>query len=193
MSPWSFSVLIESMKNRPVILVLSLLVLTAGAAWLWPLQDTPVRVPDISVTSLTGETLRLAELRGRPVLINFWATSCHSCMDELPHLIELYRALAPRGLEIIAVAMPYDPPDRVLAVSRAKRIPYPVALDIRGETARAFGGIGVTPTSFLVAGNGEIIERIVGALDLERLHERIEPDLTPPHGRTTQGTDDVMG
>jgi peroxiredoxin len=87
----------------------------------------------------------------------------------MPQLIELYDELAPQGLEIIAIAMNYDPPNRVLAMSKARNIPYPIALDLHAAAAAAFGKIRLTPTSFLIAPDGRIAYRKTGALDMERL------------------------
>jgi hypothetical protein len=86
----------------------------------------------------------------------------------------MYRGAADRGLEIIAIAMPYDRPDHVLAMTRSRRIPYPVALDIDGLATRAFGGIQITPTVFLIAPDGRIVHRASGPVDTEELAAMIE-------------------
>ena len=113
-----------------------------------------------------------------PVLVTFWATTCTSCVREIPHLAELYVELAPRGLEIIGIAMHHDRPDQVLAMRKARHIPYPVVLDLQANAARAFGNVRVTPTSFLIAPEGRIMYRRTGALDMARLREAIL-DLLP--------------
>jgi peroxiredoxin len=158
------------------------LLMTAGVAYLWLAPAGPTRAPDITVTTLQGEKVRLSELRGSPVLVNFWATTCSGCIREIPHLIELYREFAEQGLKIIAIAMPYDPPNRVLAVSKSKQIPYPIALDIRGDAARAFGEVRLTPTSFLIAPDGRIIDRTVGELDIQKARTLIIDTLAPGRG-----------
>ena len=130
--------------------------------------------PDARFPLIDGRTLETADLRGRPVLVTFWSTTCGICIREMPHLVELYDRLGPRGLEILSVAMPYDRPDRVIAIARRKGLDYPVALDVEGRIARAFGGIRGTPTSFLIGPGGEIRFRTHGALDMGRLAEQIE-------------------
>jgi thiol-disulfide isomerase/thioredoxin len=107
------------------------------------------------------------------VLVTFWATTCNSCVSEIPHLIELYDELAPQGLEIIAIAMDYDPPNRVVALRKARNIPYPVALDIQADAARAFGDVRLTPTSFLIAPDGQIAHRRTGKLNMAALRKDI--------------------
>jgi peroxiredoxin len=144
----------------------------AGSLVLFRLAPTGVRkAPDISVTTLQGKQLSMASLRGHPVLVNFWATTCPGCLSELPRLAELYTEFAPRGLEIIGVSMAYDPPDRVIALSEARRIPYPLALDINSRTAAAFGDVSVTPSSFLIAPDGRVLEQRTGELDMDKMRD----------------------
>jgi peroxiredoxin len=148
---------------------LTLLTLATVVVLLWPRTRGLERAPDISVATLDGRHLSIASLRGHPVLVNFWATSCPGCLKELPQLRELYQDFAPRGLHIIGIAMAYDRPDYVVAFSRERHIPYPIALDIDSDAARAFGGIEVTPTTFLVAPDGHIAQHTRGPLDVARV------------------------
>ena len=129
----------------------------------------------------------MEELRGQPVLINFWSISCTSCIEEIPQLAALYAELAARGLEIIAITMPYDPPSHVIALSRGKQIPYPVALDIRGEAARAFGDVRLTPTTFLVAPDGRVVAEHSGKLDMDRMRTLVL-NMLPGDGRRDTGS-----
>ncbi|NIR58835.1 MAG: TlpA family protein disulfide reductase, partial [Gammaproteobacteria bacterium] len=100
----------------------------AAAAYVWLAPAGVQRAPDITVTTVEGRKIALEKLRGRPLLVTFWATTCPGCLKEMPHLIELYHDYAPRGFELVAIAMPYDPPNQVLAMVERKSIPYPVAL-----------------------------------------------------------------
>jgi len=132
------------------------------------------RAPDISFQTLEGHTLSLEAMHGGPVLVVFWATTCGVCIEELPTLKALYRELQPRGLQMVAVAMPYDPPSRVVAMTKAREIPYPVALDIGSEVTRAFGDIRYTPSAVLVGPDGLIERRLIGRLDPQALREDID-------------------
>jgi len=158
----------------------SLLAVIAGVALiaitLLPL-GTPRDAPDISFVPLQGAPLTMRDLRGKVVLVNFWATTCVICAAELPEVISTYQTYAPRGLEIVAVAMSYDPAWLVAEYATKKRLPFKVALDSRGAAERAFGGIEGTPTSFLISKKGEILEKIVGRPDFEQLRSRIEREL----------------
>jgi len=169
------------MRSRASFYGILALALASGGLWLGFSGAAPQLAPDLAVTTLQGERLQLRELRGRPVLVNFWSISCASCIDEIPRLTALYSELATRGLEIIAINMPYDPPSHVLAVSRGRQIPYPVALDVKGEASRAFGDIRLTPTTFLVSAQGRVIDQQTGPLDLQRLRSLVLRQLHDQH------------
>ncbi len=83
----------------------------------------------------------------------------------MPLLAQLYRRWSAKGLEVIGVAAPYDRPDNVVTLARREAIPYPVALDLTGALAQAFGGIQGTPTSFLIGPAGHVRLRTLGPLD----------------------------
>ncbi|WP_348759482.1 TlpA family protein disulfide reductase [Candidatus Methylocalor cossyra] len=131
-------------------------------------------VPDVEFVTLTGERIRLRDWRGDPVLVTFWATDCRPCLEEIPDLSELHRTYAGRGLHVIAVAMHYDPPNRVLAVAREARLPYRVALDPLGRIAQALGPVPGVPASFLVGPDGRLILRRLGKLRAEELRGTLE-------------------
>ena len=132
------------------------------------------KAPDFSVNTIDGQVLNLGTFTGKPVLVTFWATTCSTCIQEMPHLVNLYEELNNEGLEIISIAMYYDPPNRVVELSQQKELPYPVALDIEGKTAQAFGNIKATPTSFLISPNGMIIQKQVGELNIDQLRTEIK-------------------
>jgi len=112
-------------------------------------------------------------LRGRVTLVNFWATTCATCVAEMPQIVALHDALAGDGLEVVAVAMPHDAPVRVVHFSETRRLRFHVVMDVEGKIGRAFGGVEATPTTFLIGRQGEILLRIVGRPDFTRLRARI--------------------
>ena len=128
--------------------------------------------PELRFQLIDGRKLSLEDLSGRPVFITFWATSCPSCVKEIPLLSRLYRELAPAGLEIIAVAMPYERPDFVLQMKNELAIPYPIALDLQGEAVKAFD-VRFTPSSFLFDEHGHLINHYPGLVDLPQLKTAI--------------------
>jgi len=147
-------------------------VLAFAAIWLMPagLREAPPLVGQ----TLEGRTLTLQQLRGRPVLVTFWATTCPACIEEMPHLVELYRDLNPKGLEIIGVAMAYDPPEQVRALTQQHQIPYPIVLDSQSQIAREFDNVRLTPTTVLISPDGRIVQYRLGMLDMPKLRETIE-------------------
>jgi len=161
------------MKRKGTLISLFAVALLGTLGYLWLAPAGLQTSPDISLVTIDGEQLQLASLRGNPLLVTFWATTCPGCIREVPHLIELYEELSPQGLEIIGIAMDYDPPNRVLAVRNARNIPYPVALDIHAEAAHAFGNVRLTPTSFLIAPDGRIVYRKTGEISMAKLRQDI--------------------
>ena len=133
--------------------------------------------PAVTFTTLAGKPITPGDLRGKVVLVNFWATTCEVCAHELPQVVATYQTYASRGFEVIAVAMPYDRPDWVVDYARRKQLPFKVALDFDGTINRAFGGIEATPTAFLIDKQGKILQRIVGEPDFARLRTAIEREL----------------
>lgn len=130
--------------------------------------------PDVTFINLQGRTIALKSLQGHPVLVTFWASDCKSCIKEIPDLVALYRQYQPLGLEIIAVAMAYDPPSHVVAISETLHLPYPVALDLKSEHALAFGDVNLTPTTFLINPKGRIVKKIIGLFDVADLKSAID-------------------
>lgn len=154
--------------------------LHAGFFWLsWEMDNThePVN-PATALTMIDGKHKTLGDFHGRPLLVHFWATSCRSCIKEVPRLKSLYKQFSPRGLAMVAVAMPYDRPDAVIAYANTMAMPWPVALDVKGDTLSAFGRIQATPASFLLDQNGRPVFKHVGLLELPAVARRIEELLT---------------
>ncbi len=161
------------MKTKDWIIGVAALVLLGALTYVWLVPSGAKQVPSVSVATLDGGRIALDQFRGRPLLVTFWATTCPGCIKEIPHLIELHEEFGPRGLGIIAVAMEYDPPDQVRELIRRKGVPYQVALDDRGEAARGFGDVRLTPTSFLIDPKGRIVQHKLGELEMDRLRGRI--------------------
>jgi peroxiredoxin len=137
----------------------------------------PAHFPVVTLTTIQGEKLTAGDLRGKVVLVNFWATSCVTCVKEMPKLVETYRKHRDRGFETIAVAMSYDPPNYVLHYAEKNALPFKVALDPTGATARAFGDVSLTPTTFVIDRRGTIVKRYLGEPDFAELDRLIEGKL----------------
>jgi peroxiredoxin len=136
--------------------------------------------PEVSFTTLQGEQLDTAALRGKVVLVNFWATTCSTCIAEMPDLVKTYEKFAARGLEIVAVAMDYDPEAQVRAYADKAALPFKVALDTNGMAALGFKDVRMTPTTFLIDRQGRIVHQYLGAPDFPVLHTLLETLLAKP-------------
>jgi len=122
------------------------------------------RAPEFRLPRLGGAAeVSLAELRGRAVLLNFWATWCKPCEDEMPAMQRLYRQLAGDGFELLAVSVDDDPED-VRAFVERLGLEFPVLLDPDEDVARAYQTFRY-PESLLIDGDGVVVERFVGARD----------------------------
>ncbi|MEF3074866.1 TlpA disulfide reductase family protein [Methylobacter sp. Wu1] len=161
------------MKIKDWFLGLLLLALISAGIWIG-FGKTVTPAPDATFTTITGKKIALNALRGKPVLVTFWATDCPGCMEEIPHLVDLYKNFHAQGLEIIAVAMYYDPPNHVVTMTKDKSLPYDVALDLQAEHAQAFGDVRLTPTTFLITPDGSIALQKIGAFDPDDMKTRIE-------------------
>lgn len=160
------------------ILGVLLVALIAAGMWFGFGQARPA--PEVSVTRIDGQALNTASLRGKVVLINFWATTCTTCVKEMPRLVDTWKQYAPRGYEMIALAMSYDNPDWVRDFARRTDLPVIVALDSTGAAAKAFGDVRLTPTSYLIDRKGNIAAHYLGEPKWDELHQRIERLLADP-------------
>jgi peroxiredoxin len=160
-------------SNKNILIGLLLAILLIIGNWVLLGDGGKRKLPDVTFTTLTGDKINAADLKGHPTLITFWATDCPGCIAEMPHLIELYNELSGKGLKMVSIAMHYDPADRVIAMTKAKKLPYPVVLDTDGTLAKAFYNVQLTPTNFLVSPNGTIALQKIGEMDMNHVRTQI--------------------
>lgn len=142
----------------------------AVAAFLgWQSFAAAEPAPAVSYTLLNGSKGNTAQLKGKVLLVNFWATSCATCVAEMPQLIATHQKFKARGYDTLAVAMQYDPPAYVARFAESRQLPFGVAIDNTGEIAQRFGDIKLTPTTFLIDQQGHIVKRYVGTPDFAAL------------------------
>ena len=133
--------------------------------------------PAVTFLGIKGEKITPDSLKGKVVMVNFWATSCTTCVAEMPEMVETYNKYKGQGLEFVAVAMNYDAPNYVLNFTETRQLPFKVALDVSGEAAKAYGNVAMTPTTFVIDKDGNIIKRYVGKPEFPALHELLEKAL----------------
>jgi peroxiredoxin len=166
------------MKLRNTILVLAVLGVVGFAGYNALFTRTPA--PGVTFTSLKGEKVSTQELRGRVVLVNFWATDCPTCVKEMPRMVTTFNKYQKQGLEFVAVAMRHDPPNYVLNYTEKNALPFRVALDPMGDLAKSFGNVQLTPTTIVIDKHGNIVSRILGEPDFAKLDALIEQKLAEP-------------
>ena len=127
--------------------------------------------PQFSFSSLEGKTVAMKDLANKVVVVDFWATWCPPCREEIPHLNRLYAELKGKGFEIVGISMDHEGTDVVKEFARELRIEYPIVMGDEKD-AEAFGGIMGLPTTFIIDRSGNIVKKYVGlppAGDMERL------------------------
>ena len=159
--------------RRPIVGVAAALALAAGVL-AWQSMVTLEPAPQVSYTLLDGSTGSTAALKGKVVLVNFWATSCVTCVKEMPQIVATHNKFKDRNFETIAVAMSYDPPAYVSKFAQTRQLPFGVAIDNTGQIAQRFGDVKLTPTTFLLDQQGRIVKRYVGEPDFAALHALVE-------------------
>lgn len=133
--------------------------------------------PELTFLSIKGDRISPESLRGKVVMVNFWATSCATCVAEMPKMVETYNKYKAQGLEFVAVAMKDDPPNYVINYAETRQLPFKVALDVGGDAARAYGNVAMTPTTFVIGKDGKILKRYVGEPEFDALHKLLEKAL----------------
>jgi peroxiredoxin len=162
------------LSRRHLAIAAALVVASGGlGAWL-AVHGSRAAAPPVDYTVLNGTRLNLAQLKGKVVLVNFWATSCTTCVHEMPQLVATFEKYRQRGFDTLAVAMEYDAPAAVADFAESRKLPFAIAIDNTGEIAQRFGEVRLTPTSLLINKRGEIVKRYVGEPDFAALHTLVE-------------------
>jgi len=145
-----------------------------ASAWMMFQTTTISAAPESTFVLLDGSKKSTADLKGRVTLVNFWATSCTTCVAEMPKIIATHDKYHARGFDTLAVAMSYDPPSYVVNFAQTRKLPFAVAIDNTGSVAKAWGDVRLTPTTYIVNKRGEIVKRYIGEPDFAELHRLIE-------------------
>jgi peroxiredoxin len=130
--------------------------------------------PASTFVLLNGSKIETASFKGKVTLVNFWATSCTTCVAEMPKMIATYEKYNAKGFDTVAVAMSYDPPAYVVNYAETRKLPFKVAIDNTGAVAKAWDEVKLTPTTYIVNKQGQIVKRYVGEPNFAELHVLIE-------------------
>ncbi len=166
------------LKIKKPILTFLLLLLIGLIGYGFYFLSQKQKIAQAEFITIKGEKISMQSLKGKVVLINFWATDCRNCVKEMPNLIKTYQQYQNQGLEIIAVAMPYDPPLQVVNYATQKQLPFPVMHDSYAEITHKFGGVSVTPTTYIYNKQGKRIQHAVGLINFNKLHALLDKELS---------------
>jgi thiol-disulfide isomerase/thioredoxin len=117
--------------------------------------------PDFELPALDGKKLKLSDLRGKAVLLNFWATYCGPCKIEMPWFVELQKQYGPEGFQIIGVAMDDASTEDIAKFAKDMGVNYPILIG-QESVGQSYGGVGVLPTTFFLDRDGKLIAREFG-------------------------------
>jgi peroxiredoxin len=140
--------------------------------------------PDFTLKALDGTPVKLSELRGKAVLLNFWATWCEPCKVEIPWFVDLQNQYGDQGLQIVGVAMDDDAkPEKIGAFTKQLGVNYKILVgnDAVGDL---YGGIENLPTTFYVGRDGKIVARVIGLRGRKEAEDYIKATLATQGGTT---------
>lgn len=161
------------MKNLSRNVFSALVVVLLGALLYFTVfSDGLGKAPEVLVKTADNQALNLSYPK-KPVLVNFWATSCPGCIEKMPELASMKQRLGDR-FTLVAVSMNYDPVEQVQNFINKNQYPFDFVMDTDNQIAEAFGGVLLTPTSFLIAPNGNIVYQKIGDVDMPMLETRIK-------------------
>lgn len=120
--------------------------------------------PDFSVKDLNGKEVRLSTLKGKVVMVNFWATWCPPCKEEIPSLMKLNKSMEGKPFQMLAISIDDGGKEIVERYFRVSGNSLPAYLDTDGNVSRLYGTTGV-PETFIVDRNGLIQKKVVGGMD----------------------------
>ncbi len=160
-----------SAPSKPVVALVSLVILglAFGAVWLQSSKYEPLLVgnsaPDFELPDLEETTVRLSDYRGKVVFLNFWATWCQPCREEMPSMEVLYKQFKRDGLVVLAVSI-----DRVTTAQeippfvKSMNLTFPVLVDSWGQTDKRYKLMGV-PETYIIDQQGVLREKVIGPRD----------------------------
>ena len=145
------------------------------------MKSTPA--PDFTLETLDGKNMKLSDLRGKAVLLNFWATWCGPCKIETPWLVELQNQYGPQGLQIIGVEAGDDGKDDIAKFVKEMGINYPILLG-KEAVGDAYGGIPALPETFFIGRDGKIVDKTMGLHGRGEIEDSIKKALDTEAGKS---------
>ncbi|HVI10819.1 MAG TPA: TlpA disulfide reductase family protein [Candidatus Binatia bacterium] len=175
------------MNRNPLALVVVALVIALGlyvgyhharrtASSGTPRLAASAPAPDFSLESLDGKTMRLSDLRGKAVLLNFWATWCSPCKIEMPWFVDLQKEYGAQGLQIVGVAMDDASKEDIAKFAKDMGVNYPILIG-KEAVGDEYGGVPALPETFFIGRDGKLVDRIIGLRGKAEIEDSIKKAL----------------
>ena len=143
--------------------------------------------PDFSLESLDGKSVRLSDLRGKAVLLNFWATWCGPCKIEMPWFVELQNKYGAQGLQIVGVAMDDASKEDIAKFAKEMGVNYPILIG-KESIGDQYGGIPALPESFFIGRDGKMVDKIIGLKGKSEIEDAVKKALDTQPANNQTGT-----
>jgi peroxiredoxin len=188
----------NSVKRSPLVLVILAFVVTlmlyvgyhnARGAGLTSHLTTSSVAPDFTLESLDGKSMRLSDLRGKAVLLNFWATWCGPCKIEMPWFVDFQKQYGSQGLQIVGVAMDDASKADIAKFAKDMGVNYPILIG-KESVGDQYGGVPALPESFVISRDGKIMDKIIGLRGKAEIEDSIKKALNtqPPSSQASAST-----
>ena len=141
--------------------------------------------PDFTLQSLDGKTVRLSDFRGKPVVLNFWATWCGPCKIEMPWFVDLQKQYGPAGLQFLGVAMDDASTKDIAEFAESMKVNYPILVG-KESVGDAYGGVQFLPETFYIDRNGKVVDKAFGLKGRGEIEDAIKKILAPSSLAQTQ-------
>jgi peroxiredoxin len=178
-------------KRDPIVLVVVAMVVALMLVFAFKLARHPSQTsqskpaPDFSLQSLEGKTVRLSDYRGKPVVLNFWATWCEPCKVEMPWFVDLQRQYGPAGVQFLGVAMDDASTKDIAAFAESMKVNYPILIG-KDSVGDDYGGVQFLPETFYIDRTGKVVDKAFGLKGRGEIEDNIKKILAPGSLAQTQ-------
>jgi peroxiredoxin len=132
--------------------------------------------PEFELKDLAGNNVRLSDYHGKVVLLNFWATWCPPCKEEMPWFVDLQKRYGAQGLQVIGVAMDDSGEKAIASFAQRLGVNYPVLLG-KESIAQAYGDVQFLPDTFYIGRDGRIVAHVQGLINRKEIEEKVKQAL----------------
>jgi thiol-disulfide isomerase/thioredoxin len=187
-----------SVKRDPVVIIVVAMVValmlvfgfnrarrSSQAATVGNAQMKSGVAPDFALQSLDGKTIRLSDFRGKPVVLNFWATWCGPCKIEMPWFVDFQKEYGPTGLQFLGVAMDDASTKDIAEFAESMKVNYPILIG-KDTVGDAYGGVQFLPETFFIDRDGKVVDKVFGLKGRGEIEDAIKKILGPGAVAQTQ-------